>query len=194
MKQRYMRLVGRSVLIVLMALSVVDAAMATSPDVKHAIIGSIETVNKTVRTVSIKTADGTVETIKWTRKTSVHGLSEGAKAADLVGRTGSHIVVRYSDKGATKTANAVEILGSEALKFTQGTIRVAGKAAKTVVVTTADGAEQSFDLAERSVVETAHGAEDAVKFAASGATNDAKVTVHYVEKDGRRIAHFIKHL
>ncbi len=72
------------------------SGVLAAPKVKRAIIGSIETVDKTAKTVAIKTADGTVETVKWTGKTTVRGLKASAKAVDFAGREGSHVVVHSS--------------------------------------------------------------------------------------------------
>jgi uncharacterized cupredoxin-like copper-binding protein len=162
--------------------------------VRHAIIGSVEAVDKGAKTVAVKTADGTIETIKFTEKTTVRGLKDAGKAVDFVGREGSSVVVHYTIKGADKTASAFEYIGRETPKVAEGTIKVIGKAGRTVAVKTADGAEEVFDLSERAAVDTGKGVADAAEFTAKETTNGAKVIVHYTEAGGSRIAHFIKKL
>ncbi|HEX8638684.1 MAG TPA: hypothetical protein VF692_11515 [Pyrinomonadaceae bacterium] len=193
MKRKVTSALEKFMFIGLFILISATVAMAASK-VKHAIIGSVETIDKTAKTIAVKTADGTVETIKWTGKTAIHGLKEVGKAADFAGREGSHVVVHYTVKGAEKTASAFEYLGRETPKAAEGTIKVVGKGAKTVIVKTGDGAEEVFDLSERAVVDTGKGIEDAAKFTARETSDGAKVTVHYTEEGGRKIAHFIKHL
>ena len=62
MKRRATKIVGKSMLVTL--LMMISATGVLAFKVKYAIIGSIETVNKTAKNVSVKTAEGTVETIK----------------------------------------------------------------------------------------------------------------------------------
>ena len=69
-----------------------DKAKATNP-VEHAIAGTVESVDTTAKTVSIKTADGTVKVVKVTAKTTVDGLKAGADYTALGAEKGSHVVV-----------------------------------------------------------------------------------------------------
>lgn len=193
MKLKIITMSKKLMLIGLLMVGCASSGLAAAK-VKHAIIGSIETIDKTAKTVAVKTADGTVETIKWTGKTTVHGAKDVAKAADFAGREGSHVVVHYTVEGSEKTAHAFEYLGRETPKVAEGTIKVVGKGTKTVVVKTGDGAEAVFDLSERAVVETGEGTSDAAKFVAKETADGAKVTVHYTEDGGRKVAHFIKRL
>ena len=62
MKRKIITLSKKLVFIGLFALLCASNSLAT-PKVKHAIIGSIETVDKTAKTVAVKIADGTVETL-----------------------------------------------------------------------------------------------------------------------------------
>ena len=193
MKGKIITTSKKLVLIGLFAILCASGSLA-APKVKRAIIGSIETVDKTAKTIVIKTANGTVETVKWTGKTAVRGLRDGARAADFAGQEGSHVIVRYTVKGSEKTADAFEYLGRETPKVMEGTIKVAGRAARTVVVKSGDGAEETFDLSEHAVVDSEKGIVDATKFTVKESQGGAKVTVHYTEKGGRKVAHFIKHL
>lgn len=177
------------VLVLLVCVSVVWPA-----PVKHAMIGGIEKINKAAETVAIKTADGAVQTVKWTGKTTVHGLKEGAKAVDLVGREGSHLVVHYTVKGAEKTAISFEYIGRETPKVLEGIIKVSGRETRKVAVITGDGAEEVFDLSERAVVDTGKGIASAAEYTAKETADGAKVAVHFTEDGGRRVAHFIKRL
>ncbi|MBA3601640.1 MAG: hypothetical protein H0W45_10485 [Acidobacteria bacterium] len=177
------------------------SGVLAAPIVKRAIVGSIETVDKTAKTVAVKIANGTMETVKWTGKTTVRGLKDGAKAADFAGHEGSHVIVHYTVKGTEKTADAFEYLGRETPKVMEGTIKATDRGARTVVVKTGEGVEETLDLSEHAVVDSGKGIVDAAKFTAketkegTKATEEgAKVTVHYTEEGERKIAHFIKHL
>jgi hypothetical protein len=67
----------------------------------------------------------------------------------------------------------------------------ADKAAHTVKVKTDDGSEATYHVAKDAAVETEHGVVRGTEFAA---TNGEKVTVHYTEEAGQRIAHFIRRM
>jgi hypothetical protein len=170
------------------------SGVLAAPKVKRAIVGSIETVDKTAKTVAVKTADGTVETVKWTGKTTVRGLKDGAKAADFAEHEGSHVVVHYTVKGSEKTADAFEYLGRETPKVMEGTIKATDRGARTVVVKTGEGVEETLDLSEHAVVDSEKGIVAGSKFTVKETEGGAKVTVHYTEKSGRKVARFIKHL
>lgn len=191
MKRKFTRASEKIMIVAFLTLISVSGA-AASPKVRRAIIGSIETIDQTAKTISVKTADGAVETIKWTGKTAVRGLKDGAKAIDFVGREGSHVVVHYTVKGSEKTASAFEYLGRDTPKVAEGTIKCVGNGAKTVIVKTGDGAEETFDLSEHAVVDTGEGIGDAAKFTADKTADGTKVTLHYTEEGGRKVAHFIK--
>ncbi|MCA1636856.1 MAG: hypothetical protein LC768_00710 [Acidobacteria bacterium] len=193
MKRKIITSLKKLALISLFAIICASGSLA-APKVKRAIIGSVETVDKTAKTIAVKTADGTVETVKWTGKTTVRGLKDGAKAVDFAGHEGSHVVVHYTIKGSEKTAAAFEYLGGETPKIMEGTIKVAGRAARTLVVKTGEGAEETLDLSEHAVVDSENGIVDATKFTVKETEGGAKVSVHYTEKGGRKVAHFIKHL
>ena len=59
-------------LFVLVAVVAWQAAVAE--DVVHAVSGIVKSVDKTSKTMVVKTSDGTEHTIKWTDKTTVKGV------------------------------------------------------------------------------------------------------------------------
>ncbi len=193
MKRTIITMSRKLVFIGLFAILCASSGLA-APKVKHAIVGSIETVDKIAKTVAIKTADGTVEVFKWTGKTTVRGLKAGAKAVDFAGHEGSHVVVHYSVKGAEKTAHAFEHLGRETPKVMEGTIKIVGNGTRTVVVKTGDGVEETLELSEHAVVDSEKGIVNASKFTTKETEKGSKATVHYTEEGGRKVAHFIKQL
>ncbi len=64
-------------------------AVARAQDVTHVVSGTVEKVDAGAKIIAVKTADGTVETVKFTEKTAVHGLKDAAKGADLAGKEGT---------------------------------------------------------------------------------------------------------
>ena len=164
----------------LVALVAVCFAVVAQGADTNVITGTVEKVDSGAKTIAVKTADGTVETVKFTEKTSVHGLKDAAKGADLAGKEGGHVIVHTVGEGSEKTAHSVEWVGDKTVHTTEGTVEDVGKGSKTVAVKTADGTKETFDVADHAVV--------------SGAKKGEHVTVYYTEEAGKKIAHVFKHL
>jgi hypothetical protein len=164
-----------------------QTAAAKKGPVERAIVGTVETVDTTAKTVAVKTSDGAVQVFKVTEKTTVTGLKEGAKYSALAAEQSIHVVVRYTQDAGTKTADAIDTFGTGADKIARGTVVAVNEKAKTVTVKSENGAEEVFDIADRAVVDTGTGV---VKQTQKG----AKVTVEYTERAGKKIAHFIRSL
>ena len=62
------------------------AAFYGSQGSTNVITGTIEKVDSGAKMIAVKTVDGAVETVKFTDKTTVHGLKDAAKGADLAGK------------------------------------------------------------------------------------------------------------
>ena len=84
----------------------------------------------------------------------------------------------------------------DAVHLVSGFVKHVDKGAKTVVIKTADGTEQTFKYSEKTVVE---GTKDAGKGIAKGSTDaylagktGAKVTVKYVDKGAEKTAVGVK--
>ena len=170
------------------------AAAAPALALQHASEGVITRVDSAGKKVAIKTADGTEEVFKFTGKTAMHGAKgakTGAVDAYLAGKEGTHVVVHYTGEGAEKTAVAVDDFGKGTVKVGKGTVTGLDKAGHTVTVKTEEGTEETFDVAKGAAVDTEHGSVKGTEFTAK---KGEKVTVHYTEEGGKKIAHFIKHL
>ena len=113
----------------------------------NVVTGTIEKVDSGAKTIAVKTADGTVETMKFSEKTTVHGLKDAAKGADLAGKEGGHVIVHTVGEGADKTAHSVEWVGDKTVHATEGTVEDVGEGSKTVAVKTADGTKETFVVA-----------------------------------------------
>jgi arginine repressor len=151
-----------------------------------AVEGKVEKIDRTAKTVVVKTADGTEHTFHFVGRTAVHGTQmagEAAKESFHGLKEGSDVVVHYTAKGSEETAEEVDHIGEGGLKASEGTVTHLDRGAKTVTIKTADGTEQAFRL-------TDHAAEDAGKDISEGAEKSAKVTVYYTEQAGHKVAHF----
>jgi hypothetical protein len=179
----------RAISVIIVACFAVVVSRAQNPT--HVITGTIEKVDAGAKTIAVKTADGTVETAKFTEKTTVHGLKDAAKGADLVGKEGGHVIVRATGEGAEKTAHSVEWFGDKTVHTTEGTVEDVGKGTKTVAVKTADGTKEAFEVSGHATVDTG---KTVGRYTAVGAKKGEHVTVYYTEEAGKKIAHLFKHL
>jgi hypothetical protein len=170
--------VGSQIVVALVA--VCFAAVSQGADTSGVVTGTIEKVDSGAKTIAVKTADGTVETVKFTEKTSVHGLKDAAKGTDLAGKEGGHVIVHTVGEGSEKTAHSVEWVGDKTVHTTEGTVEDVGEGSKTVAVKTADGTKETFVVAGRGT--------------AAAAKKGEHVTVYYTEEAGKKIAHVFKHL
>jgi len=167
------------------------AAPASAQASTNVVTGTIEKVDSGAKTIAVKTADGTVETVKFTEKTTVQGLKDGAKGADLAGKEGGHVIVHTVGEGSEKTAHSVEWVGDKTVHTTEGTVENVGKGSKTVAVKTAEGTKETFVVADHAAVDSGKGV---ASYSAKGAKKGEHVTVYYTEEAGKKIAHVFKHL
>src|SRR5882762_3806484 len=179
----------RAVLVIFAACFAFTLARGQNPT--HVIAGIDFLDGAGAKTVAVKTVDGTVETVKFTEKTTVHGLKDAAKGADLAGKEGSHVIVHTVGEGADKAAHSVEWVGDKTVHTTEGTVEDVGKGTKTVAVKTADGTKEAFEVSEHATVDTGKAVG---RYTALGAKKGEHVTVYYTEEAGKKIAHVFKHL
>ena len=186
---------------------------STGQAVEHAVVGTIHKVDAAGQTIVIRAADGTEETLKLTDRTVVRGAEAAGRAAEaagraagtagreaahgvgaaaLAGKEGMEAIVHYMGEGADKTATVVEHAAKGTLKVVDGTVVRIGEGAKTVVVKTAAGTEETFHLAEEAAVDTGRGVRKVADAVGKELMGGERVTVHYTEAGGRKVAHLFK--
>jgi hypothetical protein len=154
--------------------------------------GEVTRLDSAAKTIAVKTADGTEEIFKFSDKTAIHA-ADGVKTTMVntyfAGKEGTHVVVRYTRDGADKTAVAIDDFGKDSLKVTKGVITAVDNSAHTVTVKTEGTPDETYHVAKNATVDTAHGAIDGTEYIAK---EGEKVSVHYSEEAGKKVAHFIK--
>jgi hypothetical protein len=166
----------------LMVAAVALAGAQTGASVVH---GTVKKLDATANTVVVTTVTGTEEVVSFTEKTVVHGTAAGATGAFHGLTEGSEVVVHATGSGAKKTALEVDAVGKDGMKAVDGTVSKIGAGGKTVVIKLADGTEQTFET-------TGHAAAEIASATAAGTEKVTKVTVHYTEEGGKKVAHFFK--
>lgn len=174
------------------ALAVLVLSLASlsfaAEDVVTATHGTITRIDKTAKTIAIKTEDGTEHVFHWTKDTTVHGVqaTDAAATDSWYGlKEGSEVVAHSSERGTEDTAVEIDKVGDNGLHKTEGTVEEIDRSGKKLVVRTADGTDHTFQL-------TGHAAEDAGKDIAAGTAKGTKVVVYSTETAGKKVAHFFE--
>src|SRR5512135_2733132 len=169
------------------------AQFAVAADMVHAVEGVVTKVDLTGKTVFVKTADGTEHAFKYTEKTTMRGVKDTghmAKAGGvdtyMKGKEGTMVLVHYTGEGADKSAVAFRDMGKDTVRVSDGTVTKVDKAARTVTVKTEDGSEATYHVAKDATVDGGHGLMKGADYAKEG----EKVSVHYTENAGKKVAHF----
>lgn len=88
---------------------------AIAEDLVHVVSGVVKSVDKTTKTVVVKTADGTEHTIKYTDKTTIKAGKDTGKAVEtgsvdtyLDAKKGATVTVKYTEKAGEKTAVGIK--------------------------------------------------------------------------------------
>ena len=197
-----MSLVSRQRVAMLIAVGVAallggwQSAAAVEP--VHATTGVVKKIDTHAKTIAIETADGVEHVFKYTEHTTVEGLRDAESGTrkgtlDAYHGTleGSHAVVRYTEQGGEKTAVGVKDVGKVGVKAADGTIDRVDKTGHTLTVKTKDGTEETYDVSKDASIDTEHGVVNSAKWTYK---KGDKVTVHYTEKAGKKVAYFIHHL
>ena len=166
-------------------LTVAAVALAGAQTGASVVHGTVKKIDATAKAVVVTTDKGNEEVVSLTDKTVVHGTAAGATGAFHGLTEGSTIVVHATGSGAKKTALEVDAIGKDGMKAVDGTVSKIGAGGKTVVVKLADGTEETFET-------TGHAAAQIASATAAGTERVAKVTVHYTEEGGKKVAHFFK--
>jgi len=176
--------------IVVLAFGLTGLLSAAAEDVVSAVHGMIQKTDSVAKTFVVKTADGGEHTFHVVGHTAVHGaekVAAGTKDAFHGLKEGSEVVVHFTAKGGGETAQEIDRIGVGGLKVTEGSVSHIDRGARTLTVKTADGAEETYHMAD-------HAVKDAGKDIAAGAEKSGKVTVYYTEQAGHKVAHFFKTL
>jgi hypothetical protein len=165
-----------------LAVCVIAAAtLCVAQDVVSVVHGTVTKVDKTTKTVFVKSADGTEHAVKVTGQTTIKGTKEGFDGL----KKGTEVVARTTGKGVDETGEEIGKIGKDSLKQTKGTITKIDEGTKTVVVKSADGTEKTFEYTENA-------GKDVGKGVGKGTEKGAKVTVYYTDEAGKKVAHFFR--
>ena len=181
-----------------MGLAIAEASQAQSHAgrAEHAVAGELKRVDLAAMILVIHIADGTEETVKFVEGTTVKGVKDVARVTDAAakaGLEGAAVVLYYTGEGVAKTAVRIDHIGKRTVRLAKGTVMRIGEAGKFVVLKTASGAEETFDLTRDVVVDSGRGIEVGVRETGAALKQGTEVTVHYSEEGGKKIVHLLRH-
>jgi hypothetical protein len=182
-----LRAIGQNLVLFL----AVSLAFAAGAQAQNVVVGTITKVDTGAKTVAVKTADGTVTTVKYTDKTAVHGLGDAAHGAALAGKEGSRVIIHDVPDGADTAARSIVYVGDKTVDKTDGTIFKIGKKSKTISVKMADNTVKVFDVSTHATV---NGGKDVFKYSAVTMKEGDHVVVYSTDEAGKSIAHAFDHL
>lgn len=160
-------------------LSALAMALCAAQDAVSVLHGTIVKVDKTTKTIVVKTTDGAEHTVKVPNQAAIHGTKDGFDGL----REGSEVVVRSSGTGREATAEDLGDIGKDGMRVMEGTIEDIDRRTNTLTVKDVDGTEEMFEY-------TDHAANDLSQVVVKGAERGARVTVYYSEEGGKKIAYF----
>ena len=167
-----------------------------SARVEHALAGEVRKVDQAAKTVVIRTADGVDETFTFTGETAVRGTGDVTRLANVTARAGlegGSAVVHYTGEGVDKTAVAVDHIGRRTLRIAKGTVTRVDEAGKFVVIKTAAGIEETYQLTRDVVIDTLRGLEEATRATSHTIKKGADVTVHYADEGSMKVTYLLRH-
>jgi Cu/Ag efflux protein CusF len=170
-----------------LVLSLVCSALAVEA-VVTATHGTITKIDRAAKTIVIRTADGADHAFHWGKNATVHGAratDEAAKDSWNGLKEGSEVVAHCTKRGTEDTVVEVDKVGDAGFTKTEGTIKEVDRRGKKLVIASADGTEQTFQL-------TGHAAAEGGKDVAEGTEKGTKVAVYATEDAGKKVAHFFE--
>ncbi len=175
----------------LVLLIVVLFTFAVGAQAQNVLVGTIDKVDTDAKTVAVKSADGTVTVVKYTDKTTVHGLTNATHAASLAGKEGGRVIVHDVPEGADTVGRSIVYVGDKTVDKTDGTIFKIGKRSRTVSVKMADNTVKVFSVSSHATV---NAGKDVFHYSAVSMKEGDHVVVYSTEEGGKAIAHAFDHL
>jgi hypothetical protein len=145
--------------------------VVNAQEVVHALSGTVSAINPTAKTIVIKTNDDSFGLFKELTKSNVSLLFDKdirsrSTPADAFKDNGAQVIVYYFGGGfgtlSQRTAVALQNLGAGPLETETGTVVKCNK--HTLIIKTDSGSEETFQIGDTAVAETAIGAASADRF------------------------------
>jgi len=143
---------------------------AAAQEVVHALCGTVLSINSTAKTITVSTDDGSEGVFRALTDSKVpldfdKKIRAEATSADAFTKNGDRVIVYYFGDGELRTAVALQDLGNGPFEKSSGTIVKLNRHAHLLTVKNNSGVEETFQLSQKTVAETALGAVEGSEFA-----------------------------
>jgi hypothetical protein len=148
------------------------SASASAQWTVHALAGTMRVVNVSSKTLIVETNDGTDGIFQLPKNDKLKlSFDKDVRAATIAPEkaasdAGQVIVFFFDDGDNTKTAVAVESIGTGTLSKTVGTVLSFNKHDHLLIVQTDTGAHQNFTITDKTIADTPDGVVPGRKFSA----------------------------
>ncbi|MBL0160399.1 MAG: hypothetical protein IPP47_25460 [Bryobacterales bacterium] len=170
----------------------------------HAIVGEVTEVDPAGAHVKVRTSDGKEHHVEIGPKTKLrtiehgveqvaHGTEEVAKATARDVKKGTMVAVRFTEKEGKLVAHEVHHASKEVVKKSEVVIHKIDEDGRKIIVKTKDGAEKVYEVSKDATIATGHKLTDVGKATGEKIVVGTKATIHFTEKAGKSIAHFVHH-
>ncbi|MBV8631318.1 MAG: hypothetical protein JOZ83_10365 [Silvibacterium sp.] len=167
-------------------------SVSSTQEVIHAITGIANKVDSSAHTITLTSSDGTQtvmqdETKQHPRYDFDKTLRASATNCSAFDKPGDRVIVYYFGCGLERRAVAVKDLGQTSLKLATGTVTHWDRHHHAVTIKAADHTTQTFQLDDKTTVDTPMGVVNGDKF---DPQNGDQVSIKYLDKGGNNQAVF----
>ena len=163
-------------------------------EVVHALTGVVTSVNKLNKSISVQASDGSGNVFSYgdqhEAKVDLDKIIRSeAVDPDAYSGVGDHAIVYYYIENNQETVVAIKDIGKAPLQVSTGTVVDEDRKHHTLTIKTAAGANESYQIAKYTSIETPEGIIDGLKFDPS---RNTPVTVKYSGSKENRVAQFVR--
>jgi hypothetical protein len=157
-------------LFLLPALLTLSAPSVMAQQIVHALAGTVSAINAPAKTITVNNDIGTGGTFAVLASNGDDlqfdkNLREDATPAGKFEKQGDHVIIYYVSNGFNgRTAVALRDLGAAKVDKVSGTIAAYDRHDHRITIKTSAGVRESFQIDEKTVVETAMGVSEGRRF------------------------------
>ena len=167
-------------------------SVSSAQEVIHAVTGVVTKVDSSAHTITLTSSDGTQTVVKDEAEHHPHydfdkALQSEAVDSSTFDKLGDRVILYYFGEGWQRRAVAIKDLGPAPLKLTSGQVAHWDHHHHVITIKAADGTKQTFQLDNKTAVDTPMGVVNGEKF---DPQNGDQISIKYLNKDGSNAAVF----
>ena len=176
------------------AFSVASCFLLQAQEVVHALTGVVTLVNRTNKSITVRTNDGGQNVFSYANQRQVKinfdkNISSEAIEPNVYNKVGDHVIVYFYGGFEQRTVVAIKDLGEIPLQVSAGMVIDGNRKHHTLEIKTEAGANESYQIAKDASIETPQGVVDGINF---DPTRNSRVIVKYRGTTENRVAAFVR--